>query len=508
MFEKCEKCGLGLSCQNEYATLKPGYWWRWDDKTHKDRYNVFVANLLASWPALGDDDVQYPYPLPIPYRCPEKESCKGGVDSKCSDGYKGPLCSVCRKGYLKKIHQCKECPSKKWVTGQVLIVTAVFLITALICVWINKRNNNNSKEKGESSLIDTFLSKVKIAIGFYQVTYGLLEAFSYVQWPDSVRVIGEYSELLQLNVLQMAPVHCLFPGLQADASSNLIAIMTVNAFIIIIASVAYGIQKLAIISNNQLDDLEKSQNISKFKETVYKNLFFFLYVTYLSTCSKTATVLPLACRELCRDKGEESSCLQYLKADYSIQCHTPWYNRLVIVAYISTAYIIALPSSSFIALWRHRRVVHGTATTHVEATKDQGSSTEIVKGMHFLYENYKTHFWYWELVEMSRKVTVTSGLILLGQESRSYIGLAWIVAGMYGVLFAWNRPIVDAFENKLMTTSIAVTVFNLGVGAVSKIPAENLPDSPDSYVDTVIFNILVLGANTLVIGLLACKIIV
>lgn len=76
---------------------------------------------------------------------------------------------------------------------------------------------------------------------------------------------------------------------------------------------------------------------------------------------------------------------------------------------------------------------------------------------------------------MSRKVVVTSGLILVGQESRSYIGLAWVTAGMYGVLFAWIRLIQDAFENRLMTTSIAVTVFNLGVGAVSKIPAEKLP---------------------------------
>ena len=58
-----------------------------------------------------------------------------------------------------------------------------------------------------------------------------------------------------------------------------------------------------------------------------------------------------------------------------------------------------------------------------------------------------------------------------------------------------------------MTTSVAVTVFNLGIGSVSKIPAENVPTSTDSYIDTVTFNILILGvgANTSVIALLACK---
>ena len=82
-----------------------------------------------------------------------------------------------------------------------------------------------------------------------------------------------------------------------------------------------------------------------------------------------------------------------------------------------------------------------------------------------------------ELVETSRKVILTSGLILVGEESRSYIGLAWVIAGMYGMLFSWMKPIRDASENRLMATSLAVTLFNLGVGAVSRIPAENISTS-------------------------------
>ena len=106
---------------------------------------------------------------------------------------------------------------------------------------------------------------------------------------------------------------------------------------------------------------------------------------------------------------------------------------------------------------------------------------------------------------MSRKVILTSGLILVGQESRSYIGLAWVIAGIYGVVFSFVSPIQDVVENRLMVTSIAVTVVNLGIGAVSRIPAENVPGSDDSYSDAMLFKILVIGANTLVIGLLAGK---
>ena len=130
---------------------------------------------------------------------------------------------------------------------------------------------------------------------------------------------------------------------------------------------------------------------------------------------------------------------------------------------------------------------------------------EMIAGLRFLFENYKGRSWYWELVEMCRKIILTSGLILVGQESRSYIGLAWVIAGMYGMAFAFISSIQDEVENRLMVISLSVTVVNLGIGAVSRIPAENISGSVDSYTDTALFKALVLVSNTAVIGLLVGK---
>ena len=94
------------------------------------------------------------------------------------------------------------------------------------------------------SLIDTFFSKLKIVIGFYQVAYGLMETFSYIKWPDSLQVIGKYSEILQMNVLQVAPIDCLNPGLHVDTFGNLFTTMAVNAALIGISGVAYGVFKV------------------------------------------------------------------------------------------------------------------------------------------------------------------------------------------------------------------------------------------------------------------------
>ena len=268
----------------------------------------------------------------------------------CENGYEGPLCGVCSLGYYKQLQACKHCPSKEWIVGQLSIIAAIIIVIVMLA-WTSKRKTS----KGEGvSLIDTSLSKLKTVIGFYQVTYGLLETFSYVKWPGSLEVIGEYSEILQMNVLQVAPVHCLLPGVQANAFGNLFAVMTINAAVFGVSIITYGVKKPIILGNKSLDKDEKAKMLSRTKQLVYRNLFFFLYVTYLNTCSKRASVLPLACRKICQYKKEEL-CIKYLKADYSVECHGVQYNQWLIAAYISAAYVIVLPSAAFVVLWRKRK---------------------------------------------------------------------------------------------------------------------------------------------------------
>ena len=497
MFKECFKCGQGgLKCQDDYASLKSGHWWEWRNETHKNRYQVFIKNLLASSPSLDVFHVQYPYAVPMPYRCPAEESCKGGLDSPCENGYEGPLCSVCSSGHFKQFKICKRCPSRKWIAGQISITLVIVLIVIAILVWTSRRK---IKKGEEGRLMNTFFSKLKIVIGFYQVTHGVLDAFSYIKWPGSLESIAKYSEFLQLNVLQIAPVQCLFPELRLDAFGSLFAIMAVNAGVICLSGIAYGMYKLMILRNHNLEEGEKLKRVSQFKELVYRNLFFFLYVTYLSTCSKAISVLPPACRKLCRDEKEEL-CSKYLKADYSVSCQGQKYNHYLIVAYISTAYMLVLPSAAFIAIRKHRRV--SLTKEDAERSKAQESSQEMISGLGFLFANYKTRSWYWELVETVRKVILTCGLSFVGQESRSYIGLALVSTGMYGILFAWVKPLQDVMENRLMTISLAVTVINLVIGAVSKIPAENITTgSFAADTDALFFKIMVFTANLLVIGL-------
>ena len=530
---------------NDSASLEPGYWWSWRNETHKLLYQNFTRNLVNITPVQGPNSsygmgsprkdvlIKYPHVLPKVHQCPREESCMGGLDAECADGYEGPLCEVCSAGHYKQFQTCQICPSNNWMAGQLSITAAIITIIIALLVWISKKK---SKSIGRS-WVDIVLGKLKIVIGFYQVTFGLLEAFYYIKWPESLELIGKYSKFIQLNVLQIAPIHCLIPGLKVDAFGSLFAILAINAFFIIISFVIYEVRKF-ILMRSSLDERDKMAKTSEAKELIYRNLFFVLYVTYLSTCSKIANVLSLACRELCVDENDED-CPKYLKADYSIKCHSPRYNRLVVVAYCAIIYIIFLPAASMIILWKQRKMSEASHADN-EATQDPqeestdvggqtgdetsehviteiggqteeersnkpNQSKEVITGLRFLIENYNSHSWYWELVDLGRKVVLTSGLILMGGESRGYVGLAFITSGLYAVLFAYVHPILDPFENNLMLTSLTVTVVNLAIGAVSRIPKENVPASVDPLLDNAVFTALVIGANCLVIGLLVGK---
>ncbi|KAL9966620.1 hypothetical protein ACROYT_G024723 [Oculina patagonica] len=379
MFDKCHKCGQGgLECQDDYASLRAGYWWEWRNVSHTDRYRDFIANLLTSSPALDASSVQYPFPIPTPYKCPREKSCRGGLDSPCEKGYKGPLCEVCGAGYYKQLQTCTKCSSKRWMVGQLSIITAIVVIIIVVLVWINRRHSKTGEHR---PLTDMFLSKLKIVIGFYQVTYGLLETFSYIKWPGSLEVIAKYSGILQMDVLHIAPIHCLFSQFRVDAFGHLLAMMIINASVIGLSVIVYAVRRAIILQSRNLQDDERSEEISQTKETVLRNLFFFLYVTYLNTCAKTTNVLPLACQKVCRDEKEEF-CHSYMKADYSIQCQGTKYNHWLIVAYISSAYIITLTASSFIALWRQREVLRAVADADALHTD---SGTEVISGLRFLF---------------------------------------------------------------------------------------------------------------------------
>ncbi|XP_073246500.1 uncharacterized protein [Porites lutea] len=499
-FTQCEACPKGVRgylC-NETILVKEGYWWSFRDHNESWEYQRFVDALMTPDEKFNHADVNFTGIFPKPYPCPKAASCLGLLNSvrkPCKKGYGGPLCEVCVKGHYKSMSRCTKCPTLPWlITQMVFIVCAIFLL-----IFILFRDESKTKGKGRT-LSDVVLARLKIVVGFYQVTAGTLDAFSYVQWPEALLQLSNYAKFVQLNLVQIAPIHCFKESLRMNAYVGLAVTVALNVGVIILAFTYFHFRKIMIRLNNDTSAGEKARAISLSKVRCYRSAFLVMFITFPEVSSRILRMLPPACHKICQDI-DMKNCTHYLKMDYSLKCFDKTYNKYVTAAYVGSIYPVLFPLFIVVVLYflYYRRHIKNSALN------PQPKRFEIVEGMRFIYENYNERYWYWEIVDAIRKLILTSCLSLIGAEGRTYIGMAAMASGFYAVAHAQARPIPDKFEHLLQLSSLVATFFNLSVGVLLRIPSEMVNFSIEKDKDSVGVTVLLVTANVMVIGLVVVR---
>ena len=510
--------------------------------------------------------------------------------------------------------------------GQSLLCVVVIGIVFVFLWWSGNKKAKGSKRK----LTDIFLSNLKIIIGFFQVTAGIMDAFAYVKWPEYLSDIGKVAEVIQLNVLQVAPVECIDYNLKVNIFQSMIFMLVVNASVVAVAALIYLLTYGYLLVKRSLEDEERQVEMSETRITLYRYTIVLLFIIYPGTCASITRAIP--CHELCQSPNDDI-CPSYLRADYSVECDES-YNPKKLAAYASLSYIFFFPLMAFVYLLKHfKRVRHKNENeptqkkekphdaanayenlpdqillededkevkhrpndvrndfvvakcektsnmdgdenrqrapdaedpplngqfTNIKSEKDetcrkssvqrnvadnQSESTdissedamkplgqtvtnggadaqrsledleenataaepELLQAMSFLYENFEPKTWYWELLETIRKVLLVSCLVLIGSESRAYVGLGSLVSGLFAIFFARKQPMTDGFENRIQMLSLTVTFINLGTGVIMKIPRESSQYVSDSYLDNMVVDVLLVVVNVSVIVVVAGK---
>ena len=448
-------CIRGYDCVNGTVTLSSGFYWRWSDNYAKQIYTAFKDNLQITDDSFNLSWTKYSTSLPTPYACPVAESCMGSLDSTCSQGYEGPLCGVCSQGYFKLLTKCQKCPSMAWITVQFVIVFALVSLVAFLTLKDRKKEDH-----AQRSVADILLARFKIVISFYQVTSGTLNAFSYVKWPEAVLTVGNYAGMLQLNLFQIVPIHCLNNSMKIDSYTTLLMLVALSVASVAIPVAYYQGKKFLLYRSSKMSVSEQRRVIELSKERCYRTAFLLLFITYPAACAHIFTMLPQACQEICSE-DRSSGCEAFLKADLSVKCHDDKYNRFVGFSYVLAVYPAAFPLVTLLMLWK---CLSKSRKENCEKELDP-----LARGLRFFYENYSDNCWFWEIVELARKVLLTSALLLTDAQSRTYIGSAAIISGLYTVLFAFYEPITDSSEHWLQLISLMASSVNFSVGMLLKV---------------------------------------
>ena len=148
------------------------------------------------------------------------------------------------------------------------------------------------------------------------------------------------------------------------------------------------------------------------------------------------------CRDL--DRG-----MSVLSADLSLQCDTSKHNSAVKLGYIfGLLYIVGIPLQVVAQLYWYRL--------------NLGDKSVKVRYM-FLFHNYRKGLYWYECINMLRKIGLVSALVLLQEDLGTQVFTLSVISMTYLTLHAYIKPYSSSTLNELETMSLFVTALTLSM---------------------------------------------
>ena len=526
-FGACTKCTRdGFKCTRDYPELRQGYWMSWSKiKTCRASFISFMSNLDTKDDTYERKANYFNCTLPIAHKCPIAKSCKGGVDTRCYKGYSGALCAVCDSGYMKQFNKCVKCPTS---VISVVECIAYFLSFVILCWLMSKLDKvslvRKGDEKNERTFADLIQSSLKILMGFYQVLVRIINAFSSIQWPMSLTHAVRVFEFIELSVLRIPSLHCIRSDWRLNAIGefwiSLIAMVVIPSLILVYFSLKAAISFYCI----SREDFRQKRLISI--KNCFQSIVLFFFATYPFISTKVFHVLPGSCHTICTVK-ENGHCfhkMSHLRNDYSVECPhaTGGGNFNFIYAYVSLLLPIGLPCLLMYLLWKFAPKESAESREDVQENEEEcyveweGYSApldtcEVVSpeenaiaafALKMTYGNYKTSCWYWEFIEMIRKLAMVIASSFLLQNVKIGLYSNILLSIVFVVLHAKKWPMKDSFDNYMQLLALVSVTVNL---CYSVTKASNIGDADimDNERDVFGLGIMLVCLNSVVVILIA-----
>ena len=306
----------------------------------------------------------------------------------------------------------------------------------------------------------------------------IINAFSSIQWPSTLTHAVKVFEFVELSVLRIPSLHCMRSDLRLNAIGefwiSLIAMVAIPSLVLIYCSLKIAISFYCVSREN----FEQRRKISL--KNCLQSLVLFFFATYPFLSTKIFHVLPGSCHTLCTIK-ENGHCLNkmsYLRNDYRVECPRATGDRSFNFnyAYVSLLLPTGLPCLLLYLLWRfgpkqnkesqlqrHLNIkcegsqeieehcyaewegYNASLDTHEIVNPEESSVAAFALRM--TYDNYKTSCWYWEFIEMVRKLLMVIASSFLLQNVKICLYSNILLSIVFVVLHARKWPMKDLFDN-------------------------------------------------------------
>ena len=119
----------------------------------------------------------------------------------------------------------------------------------------------------------------------------------------------------------------------------------------------------------------------------------------------------------------------YLTADYTVKCQQgEWNGYAAFGAICILFFVIGIPGVQLYILYKNRRLLHvRDGMTH----KEKQQQHIVQKEYGSIYEHYTEECYYYDILDLFRRLLLTGGLIMMGEESVAQVFLGIVICAMW-----------------------------------------------------------------------------
>ncbi len=456
----CSKCPEGGACPLPNTSISslntaPGYW----------RY--------------GKTDTRF-------HKCLAQTHCVGSVnssvatmgsDAQCRTGHTKVLCAVCLDGYKMMNNVCEPCQASDSSIIIPIVITFIILVLFLLVyfIWsaqaISKKDNFKFAERVDDA--SQHMGTINIIIGFLQI-FSALDMTMGVPWPVDFKFTINIVQFINVDFITVLSKQLQLCGYVIPFFINFMIYMMFIPALILASYIATGLA-LLIYRTKDMQAL-----ITIYRRCRMKVLCMAMFLLYPSIGSKVFQLF------ICINVGDRS----FLKVDMKLECNVGEHDYLTVVGMIFfMIYIVGIPLFSLHMLWKNKsHLFNRESKKHEEIREELGT----------LYMQYKKSFWYWELLEMARKVFLTGVIAIIGGGKSIQVIVALLVQFFHVLAITKFAPYENFRDNCVQFIASIQLFFTLMAALVIKLRATSLSEPMDPN-EKSISGILLIVINSSVI---------
>eukprot|EP00903_Cladosiphon_okamuranus_P007092 g6891.t2 len=417
--------------------------------------------------------------------CYQEDACVGGNDASeyCALGYRDAYCAVCEEGYGSGYqYRCSSCVGRDKrsavaTAAAVLVMAVIFIglvITDLVRVMDEEASNAISCNKRVFSCRDRIVKAVPLtAIKIILVSWQIVTQFTSVVdvvYPEVYENFLSVVNLVNFDIGLILSVSCV---VDTNFYGRLVFATIAPLAVLGALGLTYAIARSR--NRHSLAGLRaargKHLSVALFTIfVVYSSVSFVLFQTFV-------------CETL--DNGVE-----YLRADYSLTCstitHTAWKAYAGLMIFV---YPIGVPA--VLAWW-----LISNRSDLVKVGSENSSGWVRLQPMRDLFEPYKPHRYYYEVVEFGRRILLTGVGVFLFPGSSAQVALEVVFAAVFIAISEMLSPFANPMDAWLYRSGAWVVFFSMYLGLLLKVDASD----EDSQSQQVFAKILIAANVGLVLA--------